>query len=306
MRIVTNILEAKLDASVAVALGKFDGLHKGHQRLFEEIKKQKENGLLSCVFTFDPSPAVFFGFSDGKELTTKEEKRVLFEQMGIDVLVEFPLNKETANMPAEDFVKKILVKQMNTKWVAAGFDVSFGYKGLGDEKLLRTLGEECGYGVTIIDKLEVREQVDSSTLIRKQIEEGNLEFARELLGRPYSYTGEVVHGKKLGRTIGMPTVNLTIPENKLLVPNGVYLSYVNWKGNTYPAISNLGCKPTVGEEHAIGLETYIYDFKEDLYGEKIEVALERFLRPEMRFSSVEELKDRMEQDLAEGRRIFGI
>ena len=155
MKIITGTLDFELHTEIAVAMGKFDGLHVGHRRLIEEILEKKEQGLSACVLTFDPSPAVFFGFSDGKELTTKEEKRELFAAMGVDVLVEFPMNRETAGMSGETFIREVLVKRMHTRWIAAGKDVSFGDRGAGNETLLRKLAEELGYGVTTIDKLKV-------------------------------------------------------------------------------------------------------------------------------------------------------
>ena len=302
MNIITGTLDFELHTEVAVAMGKFDGLHVGHRRLIEEILAKKEQGLSACVLTFDPSPAVFFGFSDGKELTTKEEKRELFAAMGVDVLVEFPMNQETAAMSGEEFIREVLVKRMHTTWIAAGKDVSFGDRGAGNEALLRKLAKELGYGVTTIDKLKVEDREVSSSYVRSLVENGDVERASKFMGMPYTIMGTVEHGKKLGRKLGMPTVNLIPPASKLLPPNGVYFSKVSVQGKEYNGISNIGCKPTVSEEKVIGIESFLYDFDRDIYGENIEVQLLGFKRPEMHFESVEHLKVQMEADIEEGRK----
>lgn len=302
MKIISNTLDFKLHTETAVALGKFDGLHIGHRRLLEEILAKKELGLAACVLTFDPSPAVFFGFSDGREITTREEKREYFARIGVDILIEFPMTMETASMAPEAFVEEILVRRMNTRWIAAGKDVSFGDKGAGNEALLRALSEKLGYGVTTIEKIKIRKREVSSSYVRSLVERGDMEGAAEFLGMPYTIFGRVEHGRKLGRKLGMPTVNLLPPKDKLLPPNGVYASRVIVKGIGYPAISNVGCKPTVSSEQIKGVESYLYDFEQDIYGEEIEVQLLSFKRPEIRFDSVEALKKQMEKDIAEGRR----
>ncbi len=301
MKIISNTLDFKLNRETAVAIGKFDGLHLGHRKLLDEILEKKKEGLAACVLTFDPSPAVFFGFSDGRELTTKEEKRAILADLGVDILVEFPMTKESAAMNPEVFVKKILSQSMQTRWIAAGEDVSFGDKGAGDEALLRKLSDELGYGLTIIDKWKVDETEASSSYVRKLIEEGRMEEARKFLGMPYMVMGKVEHGKKLGRKLGMPTVNLLPPLGKLLPPNGVYFSKVTVHGRTYKSISNIGCKPTVSENPVIGIESYLYDFDEQIYGEEIVVQLLSYKRSEKRFESVEQLKRQMQEDIAEGK-----
>ena len=142
MEIIAGTTDFYLEKDTAVAIGKFDGVHLGHRRLLEEILNKKKNGLAACVFTFDPTPAVLFGLSDGKELTTREEKRRLFEHLGIDILIEFPLTKETAATEPERFVTEILAKQMNTRFVAAGEDLSFGKNGAGNAELLEKMAPQ--------------------------------------------------------------------------------------------------------------------------------------------------------------------
>ncbi len=301
MEIITDLRNCKLHMETAVAIGKFDGLHRGHRRLLKEILDKKTVGLKACVFTFDPSPAVFFGLADGKELMTKEEKRRALQDMGVDVLVEYPMNTENAAVAPYDFVKELLVDALQVKFIAAGTDVSFGAKGAGNALLLERCAKELGYELKLIDKVTFDRAEISSSLVRKQVEAGNMEYVTELLGTPYTVSGEVMHGKALGRKLGMPTMNLLPPKEKLLPPMGVYYSQVSYEGKLYPAISNVGYKPTVSQEPVLGVETYLYDFDKEIYGEDISVSLLSFKRPEMRFASVEELKERMKQDINDGK-----
>ena len=170
MRIIQDKTEFHIEEKSAVALGKFDGIHKGHEALLSHILEQKKNGLLSVVFTFHPSAAVFFGKGESGELTTRMEKRKFFEELGIDVLVEFPLNAGTAAIPAEEFITGILKKNMNAAYIVAGGDVSFGYKGLGRRELLERMSGELDYRVEIIDKVYYKDREISSTYVREEVE----------------------------------------------------------------------------------------------------------------------------------------
>ncbi len=300
MEIITNTTDFYLKPETAAALGKFDGVHIGHRRLLDEIILQKSRGLAACVFTFDPAPAVYFGSSDGRELTSREEKRLLFERMGVDILVEFPLNEETAPMPPEAFAVQVLARQMNVRFVAAGGDLSFGAGGAGDAALLRRLGPELGFEVKTIEKVCLGGAVVSSTCVRGRVESGDMRAAERLLGMPYMVAGRVSEGQKLGRRLGFPTANVIPGARKLMPPNGVYFSKVRHGGRMYRAISNVGYKPTVTSERLLGLESYLYDFDGRIYGEEIEVYLCEFLRPERRFESVEALQAQLRKDIAAG------
>ncbi|MGN0400702.1 MAG: bifunctional riboflavin kinase/FAD synthetase [Acetatifactor sp.] len=300
LEIIADTTDFYLEKDTAAAIGKFDGVHIGHRRLLEEILECKKEGLKACVFTFDPAPTVFFGQPDGRELTSREEKRILFERMGVDILIEFPLTLETAAMQPRDFVTKVLAEQMNVRLLAAGRDLSFGAKGAGDAALLQKMSRELGFRVKIIDKVCIDGQEVSSTLVRRQVEEGNLVLAKRFLGMPYLVAGEVVRGNQIGRTLGFPTVNLVPGPGKLLPPAGVYYSEVRLRGRRYRAITNVGCKPTVTDEGINTVETYLYDFDGDIYGETIEVYLHEFRRPEQRFESLEQLKRQLESDIRAG------
>lgn len=301
MRIIEGTTQFQLEGKSAVAIGKFDGIHKGHKKLLANILAAKEDGLQAAVFTFDPPPNIFFGKEQEKELTTKEEKRKLFAEMGIDVLVEFPLNQKTAAIRAAAFVEDILIGRMHSVYIAAGTDVSFGYRKEGSYRLLQSLSGAFGYEVRLIEKVRYEDREISSTFVREEVEKGNMQLVEALLGSPYRVTGNVVHGRRLGRTLGMPTVNLTPPALKLLPPNGVYYSNVLYQGKHYKSITNIGVKPTVSSSSHMGVETYLYDFEEEIYGEELTVELLEFKRPEMTFDSVEHLKRQMQKDIEEGR-----
>ncbi len=309
MKIIENTTEFYIEEATAAAIGKFDGFHRGHQKLLGQLRQQQEQGLKSVVFTFVPSPAAFFSSSPVKELSTIEEKRRIFEKAGVDYLIEYPFHQEIADMEPEVFVKEVLAGRLRAKCVVAGEDVSFGKKGAGNYHLLQELASNCGYQVILIEKVSYQDKEVSSTYVREEVRKGNMELAAQLLGTPYHVGGKIIHGRQLGRTIGMPTVNLLPPSEKLLPPKGVYYSYVVLHGgeeNKLPAITNIGTKPTVDDRCMMGVETYIYNFDQDVYGEELEVYLLKFKRPEMRFDGVDALKRQMAKDLAEGKQYHGL
>nr|WP_297766624.1 bifunctional riboflavin kinase/FAD synthetase [uncultured Butyrivibrio sp.] len=297
MKIITRLDELNISEKTAIAIGKFDGIHLGHKKLLKLILDQKQDGLKATVFTFEPSPEEFFVGHPVKQLFTRNEKRKAFEAMGIDILVEFPLNAQTAATPPEDFVKNILVEDLKADYIAAGCDVSFGDKGRGDQHLLKSMSRELGFELCLIDKVMLDGEEVSSTRVRNQVADGNIPMAKRLLGSDYSISGIVEHGNHLGSTIGVPTVNVLPPVGKLLPPFGVYSSIVVVGDRTFKGMTNIGRKPTVSSNNQVGVETYIYDFDEDVYGKFIEVKLCEFRRPEMKFDSVEKLKAQMKKDI---------
>ena len=300
MQIIEKTTDFRLPERSAVAIGKFDGVHLGHRKLIHKIIERKKKNNLAVVFTFDTSAAAFFG-GEEKELTTVSEKRRIFEELGIDVLIEFPLNRETAATEPEEFIHRYLAGQMQTAYICAGTDLSFGRGGAGNYPLLQQYAGRYGYLAELIDKVKVDGEAVSSSRVREAVRGGRMEDATRMLGTPYSVSGVVEHGRRLGRTIGMPTANLIPERNKLLPPYGVYYSRVVTSDKTYKGISNVGCKPTVNTENAAGVETYLYDYDGDLYGKDITVELLAFRRPEMKFDSVQRLKEQMEADIAAGR-----
>lgn len=300
MRIIENTTEFHLENKSAVALGKFDGIHLGHRLLLERVLEQKQRGLQTVVFTFDTSAAFFFG-GETRELSTREEKRAAFSRLGIDVLIEFPLNRETAATEPADFVSRYLVGQMRTAYLCAGPDISFGKGGAGDYALLEKYAGTYGYQVELIEKVRVDGEEVSSTRVRQAVRAGEMEKVTEMLGASYRVSGKVVHGRQLGRKLGMPTANLLPDERKLLPPNGVYYSRAEIGEKTYRGISNVGYKPTVSEEQVMGVETYLYDFAGEVYDRDMTVELLAFRRAERAFASVEALRRQIEADVEAGR-----
>ncbi len=303
MEIIENTTDFQLEKASAVALGKFDGIHLGHRRLLDRVLEQKKRGLQAAVFTFYTSAASFFG-GDGKELSTREEKRVLFSRMGIDMLIEFPLNADTAATEPAVFLSRYLAQQMKTAYLCAGPDLSFGRGGNGNYALLAKYAETYGYEVELIDKVRVDGEEVSSTRVREAVRAGRMEDAARMLGAPYSVSGRIVHGRQLGRRLGMPTANLLPDDSKLLPPNGVYYSRAVLDGRTYRGITNVGCKPTVSEDRIMGLETYLYDFEEEIYGRDMTVELLSFRRAERHFDNVEALRSQIAEDVSAGRNTF--
>ncbi len=283
-----------------VAIGKFDGIHIGHKKLLEQMIAAKEDGLAAVVFTFDPSPYAFFYGETCSELATREEKRVLFERMGVDVLWEFPLNRQTAAIAPTTFIEQVLVRQLKARLVVSGSDLSFGDRGAGDTELLKRYARIHGFEVSVIEKVCLGGKTVSSTYVRNEVRAGHMEQAARLLGRPYSFRGKVRHGNRLGRSLAMPTVNLIPEEGKLFPPFGVYYSVVNAEEKSYRGITNIGRKPTVSEKEEPGVETYLYDFSGDLYDQVIEVQLLSYKRPERQFANVEELKEQLAADRKDG------
>ncbi len=301
MRIIADTTDFKILRPTAVAIGKFDGLHRGHRELLDQILQTKNRGYLSTIFTFDPPPEVLFGKRLAKEITTKEEKRIIFDELGVDILIEYPLNEVSAAIAPEDFVKEVLKDRMNMSYLAAGYDLSFGHKGAGNADLLRKLAPELGFELKIIEKVCDEGREISSTFIREEVETGNLEHVGRLLGEPYMIIGQVVHGAKLGRKIGMPTINILPEKEKMLPPNGVYYSRTKIGDKEYKSITNIGKKPTVSNAEQIGVETYLYEFEQDVYGKNAIVKLLEYKRPEKKFENLDELKAQMLKDINDGR-----
>ena len=282
--------------NTAVSLGKFDGIHKGHQKLMDCVLQQKKKGLKAVTFSFLVHPGTLLAGKEMSLILTEEEKKRKLEKMGMDVLVSYPFSKETLSMEPEDFIKDILVDKLDAKVVVVGANFRFGHNRRGDAELLKQYALKYGYEVQVFDRFKVEEERVSSTWIRKCIAEGNVDYVQTLLGEPYSISGEVVHGKKLGRELGMPTANVVPEKQKLLPPLGVYVSKTLVDGIWYEGITNIGVQPTVTEESGKIVETFLFDYKGDLYGKEIRTNLYYFERPEQKFESIEALKEQMEKD----------
>lgn len=288
--------------NTAVCLGKFDGIHKGHRLLINKILEYEN--LTSVVYTFALHPATLFSKKETKLIDTMEEKAEKLEKLGVDVLVSYPFTKETAEMSPEDFIRDILVEKLDVKVIVVGKDYHFGHQRKGNISLLKKYAKIYGYQVVSLDKIEVDHKVVSSTRIRAELKNGNMEKVTELLEVPFSVKGEVLHGQQLGRTIGMPTINQSVPGGKLLPPNGVYVSKVFLEDGIHGGITNVGTKPTVSGTNEVWVETFIFDFSGDLYGKVLKTELLHFVRGEKKFSGVDALKEQMHKDRVLGEEYY--
>ncbi len=280
----------------AIALGKFDGIHVGHQMLIDGLKREKKLGRSALVFTFGNTPNSVLNGRVHKNIYTAQEKALYFEELGVDVLLDYPFTREFAAMSPEDFVVNCLVHQLGVQSVYVGSDYHFGKGRSGNVALLEALGEQHHFEVHALQKKTLHGKVVSSTTIRDMLE-SHFHIANEMLGNPYFIYGEVIHGQHLGHTIGFPTMNQEISEQKLLPAYGVYASRVKIDGVIYRGISNLGKKPTVSGTHHVGLETYLLDYSDNLYGRKLKTELLYFIRSEEKFTSVDALKKQIHNDI---------
>ena len=302
MVIVENTLHFSPGVPTVVAIGKFDGIHRGHMEILRQMFQFKRMGLSTAIVTFTTSPqSVLQADPAGGVLTTNREKRKIFSELGIDYSVELPFDHEVMRISPEQFVRQILVERLKMEAIVCGMDCRFGYLGAGNVQTLQKMGSELLFDTVVVDDVFWNDEKISSSLIRRELSAGRIENANAMLMRPYLFYGEVVHGRKIGRTLGMPTINLIPEEEKLLPPNGVYYSRVLHMGQEYRSITNIGSKPTIeGEKPRFGVESYLYHFSEEIYGDFLYVSLYQYVREEMRFDTVDALKAQMQKDIAAG------
>lgn len=281
----------------AVTLGKFDGVHKGHRKLIDRIiQNKKETGAMAVVLAF---------VSDRKTIYTKAERRDLLEHMGVDLLLECPLDSQIKHMKAESFIRQVLVGALQASYVAVGEDFRFGFERKGTPELLAKSGEKYGFETEILPKETDGTRKISSTYIREELLRGNMEKVTALLGRDYFVSGIVEHGRGMGQREFFPTANLIPMPEKILPPNGVYVTLSSFGQEIYPGITNVGYKPTIGENF-VGVESYLFDCEKNLYGRTCSVEFRKFLRKEEKFSSHEALKNQIRKDIQSGREYFHI
>lgn len=305
MQIIDRMEQLNITEKTAVAIGKFDGIHLGHQALLKEIITAKKEGLKSVAFTFYPSPAAVFGGCEEKVLTTPEEKREYFRKAGVDYFVEYPMNRQTAAVEPLDYIKEYLVGRMHAKLVVAGPDLSFGRQGKGDFALLEKYSSEYGYTARQIEKVCAGGGEISSTRVRNAVKQGDMREAALCLGCYYSVGGTVLHGNELGRTMGFPTLNLVPDREKLLPPFGVYYSLVTLEGRQYHGVTNIGRKPTVHAGDEVTVETNLFHYDGTAYGQQINVELMKFVRPERQFDDKQQLMEQIHKDVEQAENYFG-
>ena len=279
----------------SVALGFFDGVHKAHENIIlSAVKEAKRLSLEPIVLTFDKSPQEILSPDGVCYIITTEEKKKICESLGARLCL-LKMDEELLSKSPEDFVKYLL-KEYRVRHVSCGYNYRFGKNAKGDAKLLEKLGSENGFSVTVTPCITQNGGEVSSSRIRRLIKEGNIKEANALLGRNFSVTGEVCHGKQLGKTIGFPTANVFLDKGIVVPKKGVYETRTIIEGRKYISITNAGINPTVGKE-ALRLETYIHGFSENLYGKKIRVEFVRFIRTETKFNSIEALKEQISEDI---------
>lgn len=298
MKYITGTTDFQIKEPAIVTIGKFDGRHRGHQKLLSRMQREKERlGCKTAVFTFDRIPD-----SPGEEkthtvITTNSERKNNLEKNGIDYLIEYPFTEETKRMSPREFVQNILVGRMNARLIIVGTDCSFGYRGAGGAADLKKWKSVYGYELIVLKKEQDGCRDISSTFVREALNAGNIEMANRLLGQPFSVHGIVVHGNHIGgKMLGFPTANLLPPPVKHLPAFGVYISKVYLDGAYYGGVTNIGRKPTVAGEWPAGVETFLFGIDEDIYGKNIEVQLLSFLRPERKFDGLGSLKEQIGKD----------
>lgn len=289
----------------AITLGNFDGLHQGHRALIHLTKQfALEEGLESVVFSFSPHPRfVFQKEEDLALIMAPSEKKFTMEQMGVDTYIEYPFDKEFAATSAEDFAVKLLFEQMKCQVLVVGEDYHFGSHRSGNYEMLRRLGEKRGVKVIAVPSVRYENERVSSTRIRRCLIDQKLEDANIMLTEPYFILGTVMEGKKLGRTIGFPTINIEAHPLKLFPPNGVYATKTLYDGKYYYGVTNIGKNPTVNGTQKI-IETYLFDFHQTIYGETVQTYFYEFLRSEKKFADIAELQAQIAVNTKEAKAYF--
>lgn len=297
MRIIED--GKRTERSTAVALGNFDGIHLGHIELLKACRNAAESrGLEFAILTFDKKLTELKQGGNLSCLTSRTQKEAVFKELGVELLYIVEFDEKLKSMEPELFMEKILREKLNASEVFVGFNFRFGRNASGDSKLLLEKGERYGFKTNIVAPVQKGGEVISSSAIREYIRSGDIEKANSLLGRPYEIRGKVVRGKGRGKVMGFATANLK-PEIEYLPPKyGVYKTETKWRGKTYSSLTNVGRNPTFGDI-SFSIETHILGFEEDIYEEVIEVSFVKFIREEVKFSTVENLISQVKSDIAE-------
>jgi len=305
MQIIRDIQNSPIKKPIAVALGNFDGVHRGHQQLIKQcVTESRERGWESCVITFEPHPVLVLAkHREFKLLNTYEQKYRLIAELGVDYLCLLSFDSALAGLPPEDFVQRYLIKVFNLQKVFVGFNFTFGDRGRGTSATLEELGRQNGFAVGVLEPVVIEKEVVSSSLIREKYKTGNIVEAARLLGYWPVLEGKVVPGEQRGRKMGFPTANLELPDYILLPSYGVYAAFAEVKGQQYQAIINVGVKPTFGSEKPT-VEAYIFDYHEDLYQQNLQLRLVDKIRPERKFDGLDDLKEQITMDVREARQIL--
>jgi len=308
VREITDITTFTTQQPTVLTIGTFDGVHLGHQKIIERVvTTARQEGLLATIFTFFPHPRMVVQHDKSLKLIhTLEEKKQLLQRLGVDLIVVQPFNEAFAQLTAEEFVSTILVQHLNVKKVIIGYDHRFGRNRTANINDMRLFGEKYGFAVEEISVQEVDEVSVSSTKIREALNKGDVTTAEHYLGTPYNLTGTVVHGLKLGRTLGYPTANIQVTEDYKLIPkDGVYAVYSYIGARKVYGMMSIGKNPTI-EGKGASIEVYFFDFNGDLYDRELTIYFVKYLREERKFSSVALLKKQLQDDETTARKAIAL
>ncbi|QFU21780.1 bifunctional riboflavin kinase/FAD synthetase [Shewanella eurypsychrophilus] len=304
IRGIHNILPAH--HGCVLTIGNFDGVHRGHAEVITKlVKKARQLNVPATLMTFEPQPQEMFrGDKAPARLSILRDKIVLLEELGIDRLVCINFNEKFANLPAEAFIENLLVNSLGVKYLVIGDDFCFGKQRQGNFKMLKDAGEKHQFAVVSTQSFVLGDKRVSSTEIRKQLAQGNLEQARRLLGHPFTLCGKVAHGEKLGRTLGFPTANVAL-KRQVSPVRGVFAVKIHWDdSDIYEGVANVGFRPTVNGQ-VCQLEVHLFDFDGDLYGRTVEVELVAKIRDEQPFKSLDALKKQINNDANKAKDLLG-
>lgn len=293
-------------APCVVALGCFDGVHIGHQRVIGLAREQADRlGVPLAVFTFNEPVKSFFVPNSTPLLCSTEEKLKIFEALGIDIAVCVPCSCEILSMRADEFINEILLNRLHAIHAVCGYNYTFGKNASGDTKLLAELCKKSDVGVSIAPRQEYQGSAVSSSAIRQALADGKVDYASVLLGRPFSISDTVINGQHLARHLGFPTVN-TVPDKRHALPaNGVYVTEIDFNSPKKYGITNVGVRPTVGTD-ILCAETHIFDFDGDLYGKAVTVKFLHFLRNEIKFSSIDAMACQVRKDIERAKSLLSL
>lgn len=298
MLVITDIFNCPDLKESVVTIGTFDGVHLGHQKIIQKLVTDAQKfGLCPTIFTFYPHPRVVLNPENPiKQIQTIEERTKTLQSFGIEQLIIQPFNENFANLSAEDFVKNILVEKLKTKKIIVGYDHRFGKNRQANITDLELLAKKYNFEVEQIQAQEINSISVSSTKIRKALEQGDLHTANAYLGRYFSAEGKVIHGQKLGRTIGFPTANLDLNTSYKINPkNGVYSVQTKIDNKIFFGMMNFGEKPTFNQ-NPFSAEVHLFDFQGDLYGKTLTIEFINYIRPQQKFEDISTLKKQLDTD----------
>ena len=296
MIIINSLNEIEHFDKSVVTIGKFDGIHKGHEVLIEKaVDYSKKEKLTSIVLTFKNSPISYFSNIITREIITEVEKMNKLDSLDVDVTIDIPFNKDMAEISAEEFVKEILVNKLSAKKLIIGHDFAFAKNREGTPSVLKVLGKKYGFDVEVISPVVIDNIRVSSTYVKDLIYAGRVEEVKKYLGRNYTIEGIVICAKQLGRTLGFPTANISLQENIIIPKRGIYATKVHIGDEVYIGATNIGYNPTVNGKK-ISIETNILQFDKDIYGKTIKLEFLERIRDEKKFKDLDELKIQLKMD----------